>query len=188
MKEELLALLGCGILAVGLTSCGEEAKEKGIVDFDYTDNLEVEAKCGPYSNEFMVGAITAIENGEAYLYPHNWDGFIWYTFGEQNNDFYINHFLVENEQFKRITIENKFFTVVKSTIFEDHTEYVVLPQENGIDVEVLENNNREYLFYTPKEQFVTTFNTYKVFEHKSEDSLKVTYTYEKAEDAPTEEE
>lgn len=179
MKKELLAVLGCGILAVGLASCGtEEAK----VEFDYTNNLEVKAQCNPYSIEIMEQAITEVENGEAYLYPRNVEGITFYTFGDAYNEFSVSHPLVENEQFKRITIENVFFTVVKSTIFNDHAEYVVLPQENALDVETLSGKDREYLFYTPKEKFTVTFNTYKVFEHKSEDSLEVTYTYEQTED------
>ena len=179
MKKELLAVLGCGILAVGLASCGtEEAK----VEFDYTNNLEVKAQCNPYSIEIMEQAITAVENGEAYLYPREVEGIKFYTFGDAYNEFYVNHPLVENEQFKRITIENEFFTVVKSTIFEDHAEYIVLPQENGLDVETLSGKDKEYLFYTPKEKFTVTFNTYKVFEHKDEDSLEVTYTYEQTND------
>lgn len=179
MKKELLAVLGCGILAVGLASCGtEEAK----VEFDYTNNLEVKAQCNSYSIEIMEQAITEVENGEAYLYQHNVENDPWYTFGDNYTEFCINHFLVENEQFKRINIEDMSFAVVKSTIFESHAEYVVLPQENALDVETLSGKEREYLFYTPKEKFTVTFNTYKVFEHKSEDSLEVTYTYEQTED------
>lgn len=188
MKKELLAVLGCGILAVGLASCDNEGKitkgEVGEVLLDHTNELNATW----YDSEYYISCIENIENHTDYLrkdMDFEAQGETIWQFGLEAPTICITHYLA-SESYTSVENEEEVFYAIKVTEYEKYKEVIGIKDTKehyagDIQYGKFERNLQDievtYLYYQPKETFEIEFGVYHVFNDYTYEYIKdVTYT------------